>query len=165
MLDFFADPINRIKSYNSSSRESAYLMLKEKRATYLLDYQIATLGNININQYTDMKSYDIWSKPLYFVFSKNTPNLDELKTKIDNYLEKINASRNSKCLNKYLQPWGSFLTTTALRRYSAFYIHLTWVFFGGGQGVNPKCAGFIGHFFQTCSLINKWQFSPEEWVL
>lgn len=98
-LDYFADPENAIKSYNASSRESAYLMLKEKRATYLLDYQIATLENINLMQFPGLKSYDLWTKPLYFVFSKNTPNLDALKSKVDNYLKGINQSKDKKCNN------------------------------------------------------------------
>ena len=74
LINFIKDPANRVTYYETGSHESAFKMLKNGRADYLLDYCIPADRTMDIVKIPGLKSARLSSLPLKFVVSKKTPD-------------------------------------------------------------------------------------------
>ncbi len=83
LINYLVDPENKINIMYNSQHEAAFLMLKNKRAEYLLDYKHPAdrvLQELNI---PDLKYVNLYEVELFFIVSKNSPNALQLMNKLE----------------------------------------------------------------------------------
>lgn len=90
LVNYFADPKNKIEVTSTSEHRSSFLMLKNKRASYLINYKHpaeAALKTLNIK---DLKYTNFYDVKVYFIVSKETPNAQQLLNKLESaYLDLV----------------------------------------------------------------------------
>lgn len=90
LVSYFSDPINNIEVTSTSEHRSSFLMLKDHRADYVINYihpSETTLANLEI---PELKYTNFYDSKVYFIVSKALPNAAVvLKRLEDAYLELV----------------------------------------------------------------------------
>ncbi|MFT5085143.1 MAG: polar amino acid transport system substrate-binding protein [Lentisphaeria bacterium] len=110
---YFDDEKNNVRVHIAHSRESAFKMLQNRRADYLLDYKQAVNAFATTNTNIPIfQTYDLGKIPVMFVGSKRVKHMDKLLKELDLVVHdmyssgRLGAVEDSiKSNNKrYLQP-------------------------------------------------------------
>lgn len=83
LASYFADPKNNIEMTSTSKHRSSFLMLKDKRADYVINYKHpseSALANLEIS---DLKYTNFYDAKVYFIISKALPNANEVLRKLE----------------------------------------------------------------------------------
>jgi polar amino acid transport system substrate-binding protein len=90
LISYFTDPKNNINVTSTSSHRSSFLMLKDRRADYVINYKHpsnAALKNLDI---PGLKYSSFYNAKIYFIVSKKLPNAKEILNKLEQaYLELV----------------------------------------------------------------------------
>lgn len=84
LINYIKDTANRVTYYETGSHASAFKMLKNGRADYLLDYSIPADRTMRIVKISGLKSARLSSVPLKFVVSRKTPDAPNVLKNIEN---------------------------------------------------------------------------------
>ncbi|MBF0362724.1 MAG: transporter substrate-binding domain-containing protein [Oligoflexia bacterium] len=83
MTTFFNDPANKITIQEVDKHELAYTILKEGRASYLVDYDYPIKKIFKANNETKVVRVNFLSVPIKILISKNLNGAKELAAKLD----------------------------------------------------------------------------------
>lgn len=90
LVSYFEDPKNNIEVTLTSEHRSSFLMLKDHRTDYVINYKHPSetaLENIEIK---DLKYTNFYDVKVYFIVSKALPNAEEILRKLEQaYLELV----------------------------------------------------------------------------
>lgn len=90
LINYFSDPKNNIEVTSTSEHRSSFLMLKEHRADYVINYKHPSnivLRNLDI---PDLKYTNFYDAKVYFIVSKALPNAEKILEIIEeSYLELV----------------------------------------------------------------------------
>lgn len=91
LINYLVDPENKIDVMYNSQHKSSFLMLKNKRAEYLLDYKHPADRVLQELVVPDLKYVNLNEVELFFIVSKKSPNalqlMDKLETAYSTLLE------------------------------------------------------------------------------
>lgn len=92
LVAYFEDPNNNIKVTSTTQHRSSFLMLKNKRADYVINYKHPSetaLATLKIN---NLKYTNFYDAKVYFIVSRGTPNAQVILDKLEQaYLEMISS--------------------------------------------------------------------------
>jgi len=92
LVSYFSNPTNNIKVTSTSKHRASFLMLKDKRADYVINYKQPSdtaLANIEI---PNLKYTNFYDAKVYFIISKGTPHAEIVLKKLETaYLELIDS--------------------------------------------------------------------------
>lgn len=90
LISYFTDPKNNIDVTSTSNHRSSFLMLKEQRADYVINYKHpsnAALKNLDI---PGLKYSSFYNAKIYFIVSKALPNAEQILQRLEQaYLELV----------------------------------------------------------------------------
>jgi len=90
LINYFTDPKKNIEVTSTTKHLSSFLMLKNNRADYVINYKQPSemaLANIKI---PDLKYSSFYDAKIHFIVSKSTPNAEQILDKLEQaYLELI----------------------------------------------------------------------------
>jgi polar amino acid transport system substrate-binding protein len=90
LVSYFSDPVNNIEVTSTSKHRSSFLMLKDHRADYVINYKHpseTTLANLEI---PGLKYTNLYDAKVYFIVSKALPYAEEVMKKLETaYLELV----------------------------------------------------------------------------
>lgn len=83
LINYLVDPKNEINVMYNSQHGAAFLMLKNKRAEYLLDYKHPADRVLQELIISDLKYVNLDEVGLFFIVSKKSPNALQLMEKLE----------------------------------------------------------------------------------
>ncbi len=89
--DFLNDKNNNITVFLTNTHESAFGMLSQKRANYLLAYQQPAEQVLQQKAINNLHSHNLSTLPLYLVLSKRVQQADRVIQKLEKTLLKIDC--------------------------------------------------------------------------
>ncbi|MEH6448963.1 MAG: transporter substrate-binding domain-containing protein [Oleispira sp.] len=90
LVKYFANPNNNIAVTSTSEHRSSFLMLKNKRADYVINYKHPSETALEDLKIRDLKYTSFYDAKVYFIVSKETPYAAEILNKLElAYLELI----------------------------------------------------------------------------
>ena len=100
LVAYFADPENNIEVTSTSKHRSSFLMLKRKRADYVINYKHPSetaLADLTIE---NLKYTNFYDAKVYFIVSKETPNAQRLMDKLEQaYLDLVDKDELEYIIN------------------------------------------------------------------
>jgi polar amino acid transport system substrate-binding protein len=90
LADYFSNPKNNIDVTLTSDHRSSFLMLKENRADYVINYKHPSETALKTVKIKDLKYTNFHDIKVYFVVSKAMPNAKNIVSKLEQaYLELV----------------------------------------------------------------------------
>jgi polar amino acid transport system substrate-binding protein len=90
LVKYFDNPNNNIAITSTSEHRSSFLMLKNKRADYVINYKHPSETALEDLEIKGLKYTSFYDAKVYFIVSKETPNAAEVLNKLElAYLELI----------------------------------------------------------------------------
>lgn len=100
LVAYFDDPQNNIEVTPTSEHRSSFLMLKRKRADYVINYKHPSetaLADLTIE---NLKYTNFYDAKVYFIVSKETPNAQQLMDKLEQtYLDLVDKDELEYIIN------------------------------------------------------------------
>jgi polar amino acid transport system substrate-binding protein len=91
LVSYFSDPINNIEVTSTSEHRSSFLMLKNHRADYVINYKYPSETALTNLEIPGLKYTNFYDAQVYFIVSKALPNAEEvLKTLETAYIDLVN---------------------------------------------------------------------------
>jgi polar amino acid transport system substrate-binding protein len=81
LVKYFEDPTNHIEVTSTSKHRSSFLMLKNKRADYVINYKQPSETALEELEIEGLKYTNLKNAEVYFIVSKKTPNAQQVLTK------------------------------------------------------------------------------------
>ncbi len=88
---FIDDPKNRIKVLPTGTHTSAFEMLREERANYLLDYNYPSVVVLKNNPITDIQFEPLTKIDLHLVLHKSYPNAKRFMEQLESIIEDLDV--------------------------------------------------------------------------
>ncbi|OUS38960.1 hypothetical protein A9R00_10145 [Oleispira antarctica] len=83
LINYFTDPKNNIEVTSTTKHSSSFLMLKDNRADYVINYkQPSEMALANI-QIPNLKYTSFYDAKIHFIVSKKTPNAERVLDKLE----------------------------------------------------------------------------------
>jgi polar amino acid transport system substrate-binding protein len=83
LVNYFSDPQNNIQVTSTSKHRSSFLMLKNKRADYVINYKHPSETALKDLKISGLKYTNFYDAKVYFIVSKGTPNAEEVLRKLE----------------------------------------------------------------------------------
>lgn len=100
LVEYFEDSDNNIEVTTTSEHRSSFLMLKKKRADYVINYKHPSetaLADLTIE---NLKYTNFYDAKVYFIVSKETPNAQEIMDKLEQaYLDLVDKNELEYIIN------------------------------------------------------------------
>lgn len=88
LITYLTDPQNNISISTTSDHRSAFLMLKNNRANYVINYKHPSEAALKMLTIKDLKYTNFYDVKIYFIVSKALPHAAEILRKLEQaYLE------------------------------------------------------------------------------
>ena len=90
LVSYFADPKNNIEVTSTSEHRSSFLMLKNNRADYVINYKHPSETALADLKIPALKYTNFYDSEVYFIVSKETPNAKDILGRLElAYLELV----------------------------------------------------------------------------
>lgn len=90
LIDYLLNPNNNIDVTSTSEHISSFLMLKNNRADYLINYKHPSESVLKDLEISDLKFTNYYAADVRFIVSKSTPNAESIMHKLEQaYLKLI----------------------------------------------------------------------------
>lgn len=90
LINYFTDPKNNIEVTSTTKHLSSFLMLKNNRADYVINYKQPSEMALASIKIPDLKYSSFYDAKIHFIVSKSTPNAEQILDKLEQaYLELI----------------------------------------------------------------------------
>ena len=90
LVSYFADPKNNIEVTSTTEHRASFLMLKNKRADYVINYKHPSETALKTLKIKDLKYTNFYDAKVYFIVSKETPNARQVLNKLERaYLDLV----------------------------------------------------------------------------
>lgn len=90
LVSYFADPKNNIEVTSTTEHRASFLMLKNKRADYVINYKHPSETALKTLKIKDLKYTNFYDAKVYFIVSKETPNARQVLNKLESaYLDLV----------------------------------------------------------------------------
>jgi polar amino acid transport system substrate-binding protein len=90
LVNYFVDPSNNIAMTSTSEHRSSFLMLKNNRADYLINYKHPSETVLKDLKISELKYTNYYAANVHFIVSKANPNALKIMAKLEQaYLELI----------------------------------------------------------------------------
>jgi polar amino acid transport system substrate-binding protein len=90
LVSYFSNPTNNIEVTSTSKHRSSFLMLKDKRADYVINYKKPSETALASLEIPSLKYTNFYDAKVYFIVSKAVPDAKEVLMKLEQaYLELI----------------------------------------------------------------------------
>lgn len=99
LLKFISDPANRIVNEVTGTHTSAFAMLRDNRADYLLDYASAASDILAENPIEDLKANAIDELDIYLVLSRSYPDAENLMARLEAIVKTLDVDKILKGAN------------------------------------------------------------------
>ena len=83
LVSYFSDPKNNIEVTSTSKHRSSFLMLKDKRADYVINYKQPSETALENLEIPYLKHINFYDAEVYFIVSKKTPHAEEVLKKLE----------------------------------------------------------------------------------
>lgn len=90
LVNYFSDPQNNIGVTTTTQHRSSFLMLKNKRADYVINYKYPSETALADLKVPGLKYTNFYSANVYFIVSKETPNAKSILNALEtSYLDLV----------------------------------------------------------------------------
>ena len=92
LVSYLSNPTNNIEVTSTSKHRASFLMLKDKRADYVINYKQPSDAVLSSIEIPNLKYINFYDAKVYFIVSKETPNAERVLKKLEAaYLELIES--------------------------------------------------------------------------
>jgi len=93
LITYLENPNNSIEVTSTSEHRSSFLMLKNKRADYVINYKQPSKTALAALRIDDLKYTSFYDAKVYFIMSKKTINAQQVMKKLEHaYLDLVNKN-------------------------------------------------------------------------
>jgi polar amino acid transport system substrate-binding protein len=90
LVSYFSDAENNIEVTSTSKHRSSFLMLKNNRADYVINYKHPSETALTNLRISGLKYTNFYDAKVYFILSKETPNAQKIMNKLEQaYLDLV----------------------------------------------------------------------------